>query len=157
MAAKKKKSTTRSGTNLESLKDHTFFLDRALESYALRDALKQLGARVEMHRDYFEEGADDPDWLPEVAKQGWIILSTDQFNYLEREAIRNAGGRAFLLMQGSMKGDETSRNNHWRDATHVADTQINASAFYRPNLSRQKSTYFVSGIPAILLNFKVVS
>ncbi len=59
-----------------------------------------------MHRDHFEEGADDPDWLPEVARQGWIILSTDQFNYLEREAIRNAGGRAFLLMQGSMKGDE---------------------------------------------------
>ncbi len=106
MAGKKKKSTTRSGTNLESLDQYTFFLDRALESYALRDALKQLGARVEMHRDHFEEGADDPDWLPEVARQGWIILSTDQFNYLEREAIRNAGGRAFLLMQGSMKGDE---------------------------------------------------
>ena len=106
MAGKKKKSTTRSVTNLESLNQYTFFLDRALESYALRDALKRLGARVEMHRDYFDEGADDSDWLPDVAKRGWVILSTDQFNYLEREAIRNAGGRAFLLMQGNMTGDE---------------------------------------------------
>jgi hypothetical protein len=53
MAGKKKKSTTRSGTNLESLELYTFFLDRALQSYALRDALKALGAHVEMHRDYF--------------------------------------------------------------------------------------------------------
>ena len=106
MAGKKKKSTTRSGTNLESLDQYTFFLDRALESYSLRDALKQLGARVEMHRDHFEEGADDPDWLPEVSKRGWIILSANQFNWLEREAIRNAGGRAFLLMHGSMTGED---------------------------------------------------
>jgi hypothetical protein len=59
-----------------------------------------------MHREYFDEGADDPDWLPVVAKWGWVILSTDQFNYLEREAIRNAGGRAFLLMQGNLTGNE---------------------------------------------------
>ena len=106
MVGKKKKSTTRSGTNLESLDQYTFFLDRALETYALRDALKRLGAKVEMHRDHFKEEADDPDWLPQVATRGWIILSTDQFNYLEREAIRNAGGRAFLLMHGNMTGDE---------------------------------------------------
>lgn len=106
MAGKKKKSTTRSGTNLESLELYTFFLDRALQSYALRDALKALGAHVEMHRDYFQEDAEDVDWLPEVAARGWGILSKDQFNWLEREAIRNANGRAFLLIQGSLPGDE---------------------------------------------------
>jgi hypothetical protein len=106
MAGKKKKSTTRSGTNLESLELYTFFLDRALQSYALRDALKALGAHVEMHRDYFQEDAEDVDWLPEVAARGCIILSKDQFNWLEREAIRNANGRAFLLIQGSLPGDE---------------------------------------------------
>lgn len=106
MAGKTKKSTTRSGTNLESLDQYTFFLDRALESHSLRDGLRQLGAKVELHRDHFAEGAKDSDWLPEVAKRGWVILSTDQFNYLEREAIRNAGGRAFLLVHGSLTGKE---------------------------------------------------
>lgn len=75
MAAKRKKSTTRSGTNLESLSLYTFFLDRALESYLLRGALKALGARVEMHRDYFEEDAEDVDWLPVVAQSEWVVLS----------------------------------------------------------------------------------
>jgi hypothetical protein len=106
MAGEKKKSTTRSVTNLESLDQHTFFLDRALEGYALRDALTKIGARVQMHRDHFDAEAEDKDWLPAVAKLGRVILSTDQFNWLEREAIRNAGGRAFLLMHGNMTGDE---------------------------------------------------
>ena len=50
MAEKRKKSTTRSGTNLESLSLYTFFLDRALESFLLRDALEASGARVELRR-----------------------------------------------------------------------------------------------------------
>lgn len=103
MAAKKKKSTTRSDTSLKSLSDHTFFLDRALQSYALRDALVALGARVEMHRDHFAEDAEDTEWLPKVASLGWIILSKDQFNWIERRAMIYANGRAFLLRQGSLQ------------------------------------------------------
>jgi PIN like domain len=83
MAAKRKKSTTRSGTNLESLSLYTFFLDRALESYLLRDALKALGARVQMHRDHFREDSEDVDWLPVIARREWVILSKDQYNWLE--------------------------------------------------------------------------
>ena len=105
MAGKKKKSATRSGTSLES-HNYTFFLDRALESYALRDALIALGLRVEMHNYHFDADAPDIDWLPVVAKRGWVILTKDQYNWLERQAIRNANGRAFLLVQGSLPGDE---------------------------------------------------
>jgi hypothetical protein len=106
MAGKRKKSTTRSGTSLESLSLYTFFLDRALQSFDLRDALKQLGARVEMHHYHFKDDADDVDWLPVIAKRAWVILTKDQYNWLERQAIRNANGRAFLLVQGSLSGDE---------------------------------------------------
>jgi hypothetical protein len=106
MAAKRKRSTTRSGTNLESLSFYKFYLDRALESYEVRDALKQAGARVEMHRDHFDEDALDEDWLPVIAGRGWVILSKDQFNHLERLAIKNAKGRAFLLVRGELPGKE---------------------------------------------------
>src|SRR5712664_3627167 len=64
MAGNRKKSMTRSAKNFKPLKLYTFFLDRALESYVLRDAVKALGARVQMHRDHFREDADDVDWLP---------------------------------------------------------------------------------------------
>lgn len=106
MAGKKRKSTTRSGTNLESLSLYTFFLDRALQSYALRDALKELGARVQMHRDHFKEDAEDIDWLPVIAGRQWVILTKDQYNWLERLAIRRANGRPFLLVRGELSGDE---------------------------------------------------
>jgi hypothetical protein len=106
MVGKKKKSTTRSDTNLESLDLYTFFLDRASESTALRDALQAKGARVESHRDYYKDDEDDAVWLPEVAEKGWVIISQNQFNELEREAIRNAKGRAFLIVHGDMKGEE---------------------------------------------------
>ena len=106
MAAKKQKSTTRSDTNLKSLDLYTFFLDRASESKSLREALQALGARVEVHCDYYADDEDDQVWLPEVAAKRWVIISQDQFNELERQAIRNAGGRAFLIVEGSMTGEE---------------------------------------------------
>lgn len=106
MAGKKKKSTTQSDTSLGSLNLYTFFLDRASESKALCDALQAKGAQVETHRDYYEDDEADEVWLPEVAAKGWIIISQDQFNELERQAIRNANGRAFLIVHGEMKGEE---------------------------------------------------
>ena len=104
MAAKRKRSRTRSGTSLESLSFYKFFLDRALESYEVRDALKAMGARVETHRDHFRDDAPDVEWLPTIAARGWVILSKDQFNYLERSAIKHAKGRAFLLVRGELSG-----------------------------------------------------
>jgi hypothetical protein len=79
MAAKKKKSTTRSDTSLESLDLYTFFLDRASESKVLYEALKAKGARVEMHRDYYKDDEDDSMWLPEVSAKEWVIISQIQF------------------------------------------------------------------------------
>jgi hypothetical protein len=35
-----------------------------------------------------------------------VIISQDQFNALERQAIRTAGGRAFLIVEGSATGEE---------------------------------------------------
>ena len=106
MAGKKKKSATRSDTSLESLNLYTFFLDRASESSALYNALKAHHASVEMHRDHFADSVDDELWLPEVAGKGWVIISQNQFNELERLALRNAGGRAFLIVHGNMKAEE---------------------------------------------------
>jgi hypothetical protein len=59
-----------------------------------------------MHRDHFEEDAVDVAWLPTIAARGWVILSKDQYNHLERLAIKNAKGRAFLLVPAGLKGAE---------------------------------------------------
>ena len=106
MNAEKKKSTTRSATSLKSLDSYIFFLDRASESKSLYIALKALGATVELHRDHFEDEEDDTVWLPEVCRRQWVVISHDQFNELERQAIRNAGGRAFLIVGGDATGEQ---------------------------------------------------
>lgn len=106
MAAKKKKSTTRSDTSLESLDLYTFFLDRAAESNVLFHALKAKSVRVERHCDYYKPDEDDQVWLPEVASKGWVVISQDQFNELERQALRNSGGRAFLVVHLEMKAED---------------------------------------------------
>jgi hypothetical protein len=67
--------------------------------------LKKIGARIELHRDHFKDNEADQVWLPVVAQKGWVIISQDQFNELERKAIRNAGGRAFLVVAGSASGE----------------------------------------------------
>ena len=106
MNAKKKKLTTRSATSLESLDRYIFFLDRASESKSLRLALESIGANVQLHRDHFEDDEDDMVWLPEVCRREWVIISHDQFNELERQAIRYAGGRAFLIVRGDATGEQ---------------------------------------------------
>jgi len=65
-----------------------------------------MGARVQMHRAHFDEDARDVDWLPVIAAREWVVLSKDQYNWLERRAIKNARGRAFLLVRGELSGHE---------------------------------------------------
>ena len=55
-----------------------FFTDRDLGAHIFPDHLRAAGLRVERHVDHFAHDAHDKDWLPEVARQGWVILSSDQ-------------------------------------------------------------------------------
>ena len=109
MVAKKKKSTTRSDTSLESLSDYVFFLDRALQSYSLRYAPIALGARVEMHGDYFADNAADVDWLPEVASKGWIILTKKSVQLAGTTSNSQCGRAGFLLIPGGLPGSDQVR------------------------------------------------
>ena len=47
---------------------------KAGESIALRDA----GARVELHDDHFSQDAQDQVWLTEAGERGWIVLTKDK-------------------------------------------------------------------------------
>ena len=59
-----------------------------------RDLLRALqfaGVAYERHSDHFEAGTQDVDWLPEVGRREWCLLTTDKRirrRPLEREAVR---------------------------------------------------------------------
>ena len=91
---------------LESL---VFFVDRCLGSNDVPQALAAAGMRVERHRDHFNSDADDCDWLPEVGRRGWIVVTKDagfRSRQIEVKALINAGVPTFVLASGSTTGPQ---------------------------------------------------
>ena len=67
------------------------------------------GARIELHKDHFRDDAPDVEWLGEVGKRGWVVLTKDDAirrNPLELNALLAGKVRAFILTSGNMTGEE---------------------------------------------------
>lgn len=75
MAAKRSKLKRRSGTS--ALPDVPLFLDRAIDSEHILQALTATGVVVIRHRDHFDDDATDPEWLPVVGEREWIVLTKE--------------------------------------------------------------------------------
>lgn len=85
-----------------------FFIDRALGKNLVANALRNAGALVEVHDDYFAPDALDTDWLPEVSQRGWIVLTRDArmgLNILEQVAIASSAARVFVVSIDDATGD----------------------------------------------------
>ena len=86
-----------------------FFIDRCLGKKHIATALNSSGVAVEIHDDNFGQNAIDVDWLPEVGKRGWIVLTKDAKigkNHLERMAVTNAGISMFTLVSQNLSGKQ---------------------------------------------------
>ena len=84
-----------------------FFLDRSLGKHIVAEALRQAGAEVELHDDHFPQNARDEEWLLEVGRRGWIVLTRDdriRYRFHERTALLSGGIRAFVLVRQSLSG-----------------------------------------------------
>ena len=104
MKKSKRSSAANSPRRLEAV---TFFIDRSLGSRLLSAALRSAGARVEIHDDHFPQDTPDSEWLSEVGRRGWVVLSKDvriRRDKLERAALLEARVKAFLLTQQGLAG-----------------------------------------------------
>jgi hypothetical protein len=101
-----------------------FFIDRSLGRKHLAEALRACGLVVHtMAVVYGEEAAQslpDEQWLRDVAAKGWVVLMKDDAirrRPAEREALIDAGVRAFCLTNAQLRATEqTARfvNNRHR-------------------------------------------
>lgn len=94
-----------------------FFIDRSLGRKQVAEALREVGATVEVHDDHFPQSTPDVEWLAEVGRRGWVVLSKDERirrNRIEREALEAARVRAFFLTQQDITGQEMA--NLFREA-----------------------------------------
>jgi predicted nuclease of predicted toxin-antitoxin system len=73
------------------------------------DALRQAGVDAQVHDDHFRRNAEDEEWLREVGRRGWVVLTRDRrirYRSHERTALMQAGVRAFILVAGNLSGRE---------------------------------------------------
>jgi PIN like domain len=103
----KRPSAASSGSKLpERL---VFFIDRSLGKKIVAQALRKIGETVEIHDDHFAPDAKDEDWLAEVGKRGWIVLTKDdriRYRVTERTALTSSRVRAFVLTSSQLHGAE---------------------------------------------------
>ena len=89
-----------------------FFLDRSLGKKRVATALREAGAVLHIHDDHFPPDAKDEDWLAEVGRHGWIVLTKDyriRYRHVERLALMKAGVAAFILTSGDLQGEEMAQ------------------------------------------------
>lgn len=112
MASRRKRSRTPSAASrlqpdVERLASLTFFLDYQIGRFVVARALRDAGARVEVHIDHFAQNAPDTDWIPEVGRRDWVLITKDQEirrNPLERGAYEVARVRGFVVTGKDMGG-----------------------------------------------------
>jgi predicted nuclease of predicted toxin-antitoxin system len=93
-------------TEFESI---TFFIDRCLGKKHIVEILRAANIRVEIHDDHFGKNAPDMDWIPEIDKTGWIVLTKDANigkNQLERLTVADANARMFVLASQNLSGTD---------------------------------------------------
>lgn len=108
---KSKRASGASSTSEPPRDSTVFFVDRCLGLRTVPDALQSAGFRVERHDDHYPPWMTDAEWLPEVGRQGWVILTKDKRldkNQIELRALYNSGTPSFVLTGGSMTGEEAA-------------------------------------------------
>jgi hypothetical protein len=106
---------------------YTYFVDRSLGRGLVVAALRDAGETVQAHDDHFPQDTADADWLTEVGRRGWVVLTKDKDirrNPLEHGALVRANVACFMLG----RGDLTARA--------MADTFIRALPLMRRVLRR---------------------
>lgn len=89
----------------------TLFIDREAWSGKLGAALRLANIPFEAHRDHFAHDTPDVDWLREVGRKGWLVLTRDQNirrKPNELAALREAGVILFAFTSGNLSAQETA-------------------------------------------------
>ena len=128
--------------------DPVFYVDRSLGRYGVVIALRAAGLQVEAHDDHFAQNAPDVEWLEDVPRRGWVILTKDGHiskNPLELAAVRAAEARVFTL------------NSQQLNAAGMAAAFVHALPAIRRVLNRQPAPFIAvvhrTGRVEVRINF----
>ena len=101
MPAEGNRSKKPSGAASPSRRDAPeFFIERSLGGKVIVDVLRATGATVHAHADHFAADCPDSEWLREVGRRGWILLTKDariRYRPSERATLLESRVKAFIL------------------------------------------------------------
>ncbi|XXX75943.1 hypothetical protein WMF30_50665 [Sorangium sp. So ce134] len=82
-----------------------YFVDRSLGRGLVVEALRAAKLDVHAHDDHFAQNTPDAEWLVEVGRRGWVVLTKDKnirVNALERIALTRANVACIMLGRGDL-------------------------------------------------------
>lgn len=89
-----------------------YFIDRCLGKHAFPRPLIDAGLLVELHDDHFAPDCRDEEWLAEVGRRGWIVITRDlriRYRVVEREAVLANGVRVISLTARRRSAEDLGR------------------------------------------------
>ena len=105
----KKRSAASSRSKRHSPTPPPLFIDRSLGKLTIATALRAQGVEVHTHDDHFAQDARDEEWLADVGRRGWAVITKDtriRYRQTELAALVAGGVRAFVLTRGDLSGAE---------------------------------------------------
>lgn len=88
--------------------DIVFFSDEDLGTRVFPDTLRGEGVAIETLLGHFASGTPDAEWIPEVSRRSWVILTHDQrirYNRLERDTVMISGSRMIVICSGKTRAE----------------------------------------------------
>ena len=95
----------------DPLEKAVFFIDRSVGKKSVAEPLREAGLSVELHDDHFPQDALDEEWLTEVGRRKWCVLTRDdriRYRRLEAQAVRNAKVAMFVIVSKNLTGPQTA-------------------------------------------------
>ena len=94
----------------DPLEGAVFFIDRSA-GRRIAIPLREAGLSIELHDDHFPQDAPDEEWLEEVGRRKWLVITRDErirYRYLEAAAAYNARVGMFVIVSKNMTGQQTA-------------------------------------------------
>jgi len=97
---------------VDPLESVVFFIDRSVGKKTIAEPLRDAGLNVELHDDHFAQDAPDEEWLTEVGRRRWCVITRDdriRYRRLEAQAVRDANVAMFVIVSKNLTGPQTAQ------------------------------------------------
>jgi hypothetical protein len=95
----------------DPLESTVFFIDRSVGKKSVAGPLRNAGLTVELHDDHFPQDALDEEWLTEVGRRRWCVITRDdriRYRRIEAAAVRSAKVAMFVIVSKNLTGPQTA-------------------------------------------------